>query len=55
VGLVRDLYRCVLAVSLGLVLAMAMVVFLLYLLAGSAFGWLDGTALASAEPVQVAT
>lgn len=45
VGLPRDLYRCVLAVALGLVLLMAMVVFLPYVLAGSTVGWRDGRLL----------
>ena len=44
-GLPRNLYRCVLAVALGLVLLMAMVVFLPYLLAGSTVGWREGRLL----------
>jgi hypothetical protein len=42
VGIPRELYRCVLAAALGLVLVMAMIVFLPYLLAGSTVGWRDG-------------
>jgi uncharacterized membrane protein len=45
VGLPRDLYRCVLALALGLVLVMAAVVFLPYVIAGSTVGWRDGRLL----------
>jgi hypothetical protein len=45
VGIPRELYRYLLAVALGLVLVVAMIVFLPYLLAGSTVGWRDGRIL----------
>jgi hypothetical protein len=45
VGLPRDLYRCVLAVALGLVAVMAAVVFVPYVCADSTVGWRDGRLL----------